>query len=319
MPAAAIAIPAILGAVGVGGSIFSGITGAKAATSAAQIQQQAAQKAGDQVIQSAKDINPLITSAADIAGSGVTRAAGDAGAGVASATDRANALVDPYRLSGYDANTELTNGLVAGGDFNRTPTAADITLDPGFANRLKYDQIGLERSSAARGGASSGTALMDLSRFSQREASTEYDKAFQRFREGIGDRFSRLNAVAGRGADVAGVEGNRLVDSGKYSGDAIRDAAKYQGDKTYNAAVDTGNRTFDASRLGADYLTQGANAEAAGKVARANAITGAISSGVSAVGGAAGIYSQLKTGYNPLRGRSVINRNPAPSDLARAA
>lgn len=293
---AAVAIPAVLGAVGIGGSIFSGITGANAAKSAAQVQADAAAKAGQQVTDSAAAVNPGITSAAATAGAGATRAAGDAGAGVASATDRANGLLDPYRLSGEAANSTLENGLVAGGDFNRMPTAADVQLDPAFADRLAAGAKVLDRSAAARGGANSGTQAMALNDYAQTNASSEYEKAFERYRTSTQDRFNNLNTVAGRGADVSNTEGKNLINSGVYSGDAIQKAATYQGDKTYGAAVDTGNRTFDASRLSADYLTQKANAEAGGIVGKSNAITGAIGGGINALTGAASLYARMSDG-----------------------
>ena len=45
MPAA-VAIPAVTAAIGLGGSIFSGVSGSRAAKSAAQIQADAAAQAG---------------------------------------------------------------------------------------------------------------------------------------------------------------------------------------------------------------------------------------------------------------------------------
>lgn len=301
MPAS-VAIPAVLGAVGVGGSIFSGISGASAAKSAAQIQSDAAAKAGTQVINAANTVNPLITGAAGVAGADVANQAGLAGAGVASATDRANNLLDPYRMSGETANDVLSTGLASGGQFNRTPTAADIQMDPGFANRLQFADAGLERSAAARGGAASGTALMDLSKFNQREASSEYGAAFQRFMQNRDANFGYANTVAGRGRDVAGTEGANLIGSGKYSGDITTNAAQYQGDKNYNAAVTTGQNTLGATEKAGEFATQGANAQAAGTVGKANAITGAIGSGIGALSSAGNLYNVLKNPLRPVAG-----------------
>lgn len=303
MPAA-LAVPAVLGAVGIGGSIFSGISGAKAASSASQIQSEAAAKAGQQVTDAARNVNPLISGAAGTAGADVTKQAGLAGAGVASATDRANALLDPYRMSGEQANDVLSTGLTAGGQFNRTPSASDIQMDPGFAARLAASQKGLERSAAARGGAASGTALQDLARFNQTEASNEYEKAYQRFAQNREANFNYANTVAGRGNADAQTEGANLIGSGKYSGDATMDAARYQGDKNYGAAVQTGANTINAADRSADYATQGANAQAAGVVGRANAITGAVSSGIGAIGSAGNLYNQLKNPNRPIVGKA---------------
>ncbi|HXJ72246.1 MAG TPA: hypothetical protein VNM37_05320, partial [Candidatus Dormibacteraeota bacterium] len=79
MPAA-VAIPAVTAAIGLGGSIFSGVSGSRAAKSAAQIQADAAAQAGQRVTDAANQVNPQIAAAAQTAGQNVTQAAGTAGA-----------------------------------------------------------------------------------------------------------------------------------------------------------------------------------------------------------------------------------------------
>lgn len=222
---------------------------------------------------------------------------------MASATDRANSLLDPYRISGEQANDVLSTGLTAGGQFNKTPTAADIHLDPGFAARLAQGAQTVERSAFARGGGNSGTAGMDLQRFAQTEASNEYEKAYQRFAQNREANFNYANTVAGRGNADAQTQGSNLIGSGKYSGDITTQAAQYQGDKNVGAAVQTGANTINAADRSAEYATQGANANAAGVVGRANAITGAVSSGIGALGSAGNLYNQLKNPTRPVVGR----------------
>lgn len=191
-------------------------------------------------------------------------------------------------------------------------------MDPGFQARLQAGQTVLERSAAARGGAASGTALQDLNNYAQTQASSEFNNAYNRFLQTRQQNFDFANTVAGRGAATAGTAGQNLIGGAKYAGDTSIDAAKaagslnvggaeYAGDKAYNAATTTAANTLGAAGQAADYLTQGANAQAAGTVGRANAITGAISSGVGALGSAAGIYNALKYPNRPIAQTPVIH------------
>ncbi|MCC6475282.1 MAG: hypothetical protein IT514_16230 [Burkholderiales bacterium] len=298
---------AILGGVT---SLFGARKSAKAAKDAALVQQAAADKASQWVTDAAAAGNRDIVSGADRAGEAATTAATDAGTGVRTSADRANALLDPYRASGDAATAELDRGLVAGGDFNRTPTKADIEIDPGFGFRLLESQRAYDRSAAARGGAVSGTALMDLERVRQGMASEEYAKAFERFRASTGDRFGRLNTVAGRGFQAAGVEGDNLIDAEKFAGGLSYDAAKYGGDKTYDAAVTTARNTNVATTQAGEFTLQGANANASGKVGEANAWNEGLGGVADAVNSGAGIYL---AGKNKLPN---LLKNPAARKAA---
>lgn len=277
-----------------GGSIFSGITGANAAGSAAAIQSQAAQQAAQQVQSTAATVNPAILESARNAGGAVTTTAGNAAAGVTSAADRANGLLDPYRMSGNNATDLLNTGIAPGGQFNANPTAADLQMDPGYAWRLQQGEQAINRSAAARGGALGGGVLKDLTNYSQGAASQEYQAAFDRFQKNRQNNFGNLLAVSDRGQGAAGTEGGNLIDAGKYGGNITTDASKYAGNLDVNANNTVAANTIHASDEAADYLTGGANARAAGVVGKANAITGAVGSGVSAVTGAASIYGALK-------------------------
>lgn len=309
MPAA-VAIPAVLGAVGVGGSIFSGITGSSAAKNAANTQVEYAKAAGDKVEGAARDANPAIinnaANASDMAlrsAGGVLDSAKDAAAGVNTATTAANNLLRPYADAGANASNLINTGLSS--DFNKTPTAADIQIDPGFAARLAAQQTVIERSAAARGGASSGAALMDLAKFGQTEASNEYQRAFDRFETDRQNRFNNLNTVAGRGASVAGQEGTNLIGGAKYGGDINTDAAKtnlqaneYAGSTTYDAAKTAGANTINAADRAGEYLTQQGNAKASGIVGSANAVNSAVGTAIGAVTSAGNLYNALKNpGY----------------------
>ncbi len=150
--------------VGIVGNIVSGILGSGAANKAAKLQEQAGYSAANRVNTTNQQVNNDLIAAGNTTGQTLRTAAGEATARNDEATNNANALIggsasqanlllDPYRQSGEQANASLQGGLVAGGDFNKTPTLQDLQLDPGYAFRLAQGQKTLERSAAARGGA----------------------------------------------------------------------------------------------------------------------------------------------------------------------
>lgn len=290
------------GLLGTALNLFGGNKAAQAAKEAALLQQEGAVRAGQGVMETTAATNKDIISSADRSSQAVGTAAGEAGKTVFTQADRANALLDPYRATGDQSTNLLTKYLSDNGLLAKMPTAADIQMDPGVQARLKLGLDQLDRVGAARGGAVSGTALMGLEDYRQTTASSEYDKAFQRYRQSTGDIFNRLNEIAGRGKDVAGAEGNNLINAGRYSGDVTIDSAKYGGDKIFNANTETSRASDRAAEVNGDYITQAANAAAAGKVGSANAWQRALGGVGSSVTAGADLYALLK---NPTRPMSV--------------
>lgn len=313
-------VTAILGGISAGTSLIGGIFGSKAAKSAASIQQQAADAAGKKVEDATDAANPLITDAANKASSDATTAAAgagtadvntaktegqnviqagkDAGAGVTTAAVGANKLLDPYATAGATAADVLNKGIAPGGDFNKTPTMADLQIDPGYAFRVQQAQLAMERSAAAHGGVGGGGFAKDLQDYSQGSASQEYQKAFDRFETSTQNRFANVSGVAGQGQVAATKQGGNLIDAGRYVGDTGIATTEHAGDQNIQAVTHAGDRNTQATEFGggltydaagrvvqnkiaaaktsADYIVQGANAQAAGKVASTNALWGGI-------------------------------------------
>ncbi len=276
----------IMGGLGAATSIIGGVKNSRTASAAARDQVAAAKAAGKRVTDSVAEQNPKIIEASQNAGRELNTRADLGAQGVATATDRANALLDPTRIAGEEATEELRRNLVAGGDFNRTPTAADIQIDPGYAFRQQQAELALSRGAAARGTVQSGGFQVDLNKKIQGEASQEFQAAFNRFRTTNQDRFNNLNVVAGRGTQAAGTEGDRLIDSGKFGANITTDATRQAGDWDIGAVDRTTQNEIEAQRTAAEYDTQAANADAAGKVASTNYLTGGIVGGVNAGTGA---------------------------------
>ena len=274
----------VMGGISAVTSIIGGVKKAGAAKSAAQIQAEAAQAAGKQVTDATEKVNPDILAAAKRAGEGVTSAADTAATGVTTAATDANKLLNPYSEAGATAAGVLNSGIAAGGDFNKTPTMADLQIDPGYAFRAQQGEEALTRSAAAHGGVGGGGFQKDLAGYSQGLASQEYQAAFNRFETSQQNRFANVNAVANSGRLAAGEQGGNLIGAATYGGNVRTDASKYAGSADINATDVTSGNTINAARTSADYLTQAANAQAAGKVAASNAtwdgITGAANTGL---------------------------------------
>jgi hypothetical protein len=125
---------------------------------------------------------------------------------------------------------------------------------------------GLERSAAARGGLLSGATLKGIQRFGQDLGSQEYQNAFNRYQTERQARLNPLQSLAGVGQTTSqqlGAAGTQM-------------------------AGNVGN-----------LMTSGAAARASGYVGGANALTGALNTGLKDFGGISGAVGQ---GTNAIGG-----------------
>lgn len=252
-------ITAVIGGISAGTSILGGIFGSKTAKSAAQSQADAAVAAGKKVEDTTAAVNPNILS--------TSKAAGDQ---VLNAGVEANKLLNPYSEAGTTAAGVLNKGIADGGDFNKTPTRADLEIDPGFAFRANGELEGLTRNAAAHSGVGGGGFAKDFETHKQGLLSQEYQAAFNRFETSQQNRFSNVSSVANLGRTAATTMGGNLIDTNKVAGAANIDATNL-----------TSSNTIGAAKTAADYNTQAANATAAGKVASSNALWGGLGAGAN--------------------------------------
>jgi hypothetical protein len=153
-------------------------------------------------------------------------------------------LQEPWRKAGEEALNKLV------------PIASEYTpfgmeqfqADPGYAFRMSEGMKGLERSAAARGGLLSGGMLKGIQRFGQDLASQEYTNAFNRYQTERNARLAPLQSLAGVG-------------------------------QTSAQQVGQAGQTM-ASNVG-EMMTSGAAARASGYVGQANALTGALNTGLN--------------------------------------
>lgn len=191
-------------------------------------------------------------------------ASGDAASTQAASADRAadlqykqfqesTALQEPWRKAGEQA----LNKLIPLTDYKNF-SMSDFQADPGYSFRMSEGMKGLERSAAARGGLLSGATLKGIQRFGQDLGSQEYMNAFNRYQTERAARLQPLQSLAGVGQTTA----QQIGQSGMQM----------------------------ASNMG-DIQQSGAAARASGYVGQANALTGA-----------------LNTGLNYYQGQQMMNR-----------
>jgi hypothetical protein len=147
--------------------------------------------------------------------------------------DKQVALQEPFRQAGVTSTAELMRQMGLGGDaasqgygnMLRDFTMADYQADPGYAFRLQEGLKGLDRQAAARGGLISGAALKAASDFAGKQASAEYQNAYNRYNQNRGLRYDMLsgqqnvganavNALGESGRNYANVGGTNIVGAG---------------------------------------------------------------------------------------------------------
>lgn len=140
-------------------------------------------------------------------------------------------------------------------------TGANLQNEPGYKFGLQQGMRGLENSATARGGLLSGAALKAASRYNQDYAGTKYNEAFNRDNINKTNTFNRLASLSGVGQTAASQIGTQAMQAGQSIGNNVMAAG---------------------------------NARASGYVGGANAITGAIGTGVNMWQ-----QNQLMNSYSP--------------------
>ena len=181
------------------------------------------------------------------------------------------ANLQPYMASGNTALSTL-NSKEANGSLGGSFTPADYlsNQDPGYAFQLNQGQQALQNSQAAQDGVLSGSALKGLIQYNQGTAATGYQNAYNRWLSSQQNTYGQLSGLANLGESAAAGAGTTGA----------------------NYASGISNTTQAAG-----------NAQAAGTVGSANAISNGLSNG---------------SGYLYLN--SLLNNNSgvSPSALATA-
>lgn len=156
----------------------------------------------------------------------------------------------PWLEAGQGTLGELMRQMQAG-EFDQPFDWRMLASDPGYQFRMGQGQKALERSASARGLLNSGKALKALTRYGQGFASDEFNNAWNRNQMSQSNRYNRLASLAGVG----------------------QAAAQNLGSLGAQNSAQMGQFANNASNL---YGAMG-NADAAGSIGTANAISGGMS------------------------------------------
>lgn len=181
--------------------------------------------------------------------------------------------LQPYMQLGSSTIPQLQQLL--GGDrlntpFSFNPTMEQLEQTPGYQFTQQQGNKALDNAMAAKGLSLSGAQLKGLDAYNTGLASQtfqqQYQNALQNFNTNYGQAADQYNRMSG------------LVGLGQ------------------NAAAGVGNAGLQTASSIGNNITSGANAQAAGRMGSANALSG----GLSSLGGAGMLYSMLNpTGQNP--------------------
>lgn len=141
-------------------------------------------------------------------------------------------LQAPFREAGLTAQNQLLQLLGIGGDQAAAGYGSaaqsfgmdQFQADPGYQFRQDEGMKALERSAAARGGLLSGSMLKGIQRFSQGQASDEYNNAFNRYQVERNARLNPLQSLMGAGQTGANTLTNAAGQLGQGLSDSIQNA-----------------------------------------------------------------------------------------------
>jgi hypothetical protein len=172
------------------------------------------------------------------------RAARDAAAAQERMFNRQVELQAPFREAGVNALPELIEAS------RYTPFSMDqFQQDPGYAFRMREGLKALDRSAAARGGLLSGNQLRGVTQFGQDLASQEYTNAFNRYQAERQARLNPLQSLAGVGQTATNTLSN---EAGQY-GQAMANNAAQMGNIRASGYMNTANAITGALGTGLNY------------------------------------------------------------------
>ena len=183
----------------IGSNLIGGAMGADAATSAADTQAAASDRAAQLQYQAFQEQQAAQKPFLE---------AGYAGE---------NRLLDLLGLSG---NTGAAGYGSAGKNFSMS----DFQADPGYAFRMSEGLKALDRTAASRGGMLSGAALKGAERYGQDLGSQEYQNAFNRYQTNRSNLLNPLQSLAGQGQTTANTLGQASQNYATNAGNAYMNA-----------------------------------------------------------------------------------------------
>ena len=121
----------------------------------------------------------------------------------------------PYMQAWSDALKQLMGGMGQNGQFMQTYKGQDIYDDPSYTFRLQQGQDSIQSGAAAQGGLLSGATQKALAGYGQDMASQEFSNAYSRFNADQSNQYNRLSNLVGMGQSAAAGVGNAGMQTGQ--------------------------------------------------------------------------------------------------------
>lgn len=266
-----------------GGAVGGAISGAGAAGKVAKTREDANRAAAGGISQAAGNAQDAVNLATDEAQGEMRTALPRANALLELLYQNAQGSLAPYQAGGRSAVEQLTAGVAPGGEFTKDFAYGPFKFeaDPGYQFRLQQGQQAIDRSMAARGGATGGAALKAAARFGQEMGSQEYGNAYNRYGQDYGrafdtflaNRANRMNpllqlAMLGQNANSESIRAGSAFGSPQAANEL--NAAEYIGDTGLRGQMYSGTAGMEGARAAAPYWTAGGDARATGYANAAN-------------------------------------------------
>lgn len=142
-------------------------------------------------------------------------AANNANAELQSMFNTVNQNAQPYLQAGSQAVGQLQSNMSS---LNQPFTMQQFQQSPGYQFSLQQGQQAVQNSSAAQGGLVSGAQMAALNNYSQNQANTEYQNAFNNYQTQQQNTYNRLAGVAQMGASSNAALGGQMMNTANQIG-----------------------------------------------------------------------------------------------------
>lgn len=156
----------------------------------------------------------------------------------------------PYMQAGSDALKQLMGGMGQNGQFMQTYTGQDIYDDPSYKFRLQQGQDSIQSGAAVQGGLLSGATQKALAGYGQDMASQEFSNAYNRFNADQSNQYNRLSNLVGMGQGAAAGVGNAGMQTGQAMANNAMSGANAQAAGTIAKGNSTANNFQSMLGLG---------------------------------------------------------------------
>jgi len=128
--------------------------------------------------------------------------------------ERQLAETKPFRDLSLQQLNRLAELYGPEGQYVKTPTMEDLTIDPGFSFRMSEGEKALARMQSARGQLFGGGAIKAGTRYGQEMASQEFQNAYNRLMNQRASVTNALLGIGGYGPAIAGQNAAAIGSAG---------------------------------------------------------------------------------------------------------